>query len=168
MKMSLSKSKRERLIGDYLLGIENPTYEVSPKNDGGWIVRKRKKKSPFTKTALKKIKDTDLETTTPIEAQETPKPDPKPEKRYDTLTVEEISELFLEKLAKMKEAKKKPEPEPKEEEDVDQTPIKVDEPPPEPTFHEYPYMIPQQRYPEPSFIQRPVIPPLRRRTLKLY
>jgi hypothetical protein len=159
--MSLSKSKRERLIGDYLLGIENPTYEVSPKNDGGWIVRKRKKKSPFSKTALKKIKDTDRSEDTKETPIEATLPE-KPEKRYDTLTVEEISELFMEKLAKLKEAKKKPSPPPiEEEEDVDQTPIKVEEKPPEPNYHEYPYMIPQDP-------PRPQIPQLRRRTIRLY
>jgi hypothetical protein len=46
--MSLSKSQKDKAINDFLFGIEDLEYEVKQKNDGGCLVKRTKKKSPFT------------------------------------------------------------------------------------------------------------------------
>jgi hypothetical protein len=134
--MSLSKTQRERIIGDYLLGVEHPTYEVFPKNDGGFMVRKRKKKSPFSK---KKLDEPPVEE--PIQEEK------KEPRVYDTVSVEEIAETLFNKLTALKEKKKQtkipPPSQTAEEEDVDQTPLNIQ--PDEPNYYEYPYNPPEMR-----------------------
>jgi DNA-directed RNA polymerase specialized sigma subunit len=162
--MSLTKSHRNKLIDDYLLGIENPTYEVRPKNDGGWIVRKRRSKSAFSKSALKKIEENE-----PVIEEEVKK-EPK---IYDNIPIEEIAETLFNKLTALKEKKKMMKEDKhvsidhtvldNEEEDVDQTPIQN-----VPT--ELPYNTLLTNYQEPQY-QEPMDRPMtsfRRRQIRLY
>jgi hypothetical protein len=99
------------LISDFLFGIENPEYEVKQKNDGGWLVRRRRKKSLFSKNP--KIE----KEAKPKEEKEEAPPE-KPKRSFDDISLDEIAEKLLEKINTLR--KKHKEEEEKEEEDVDE------------------------------------------------
>jgi len=150
--MSLSKSKRDRLISDFLFGIENPEYEVKQKNDGGWLVRRRRKKSLFSKNP--KIEK-------PKEEKEEAPPE-KPKRSFDDISLDEIAEKLLEKINTLRKKKEKEEEE-KEEEDVDEKLIHgIEEEKNEPIHQEREPISPPTDYDEP--------PPqyFRRRSVRLY
>jgi len=113
----LTKREREKIIGDYSLGIEHPEYIVSQKQDGGFLVRKRKKKpEPSMVIPVAKF------------PEPTPEPTPEPPKQeqkqiIDDISLDEICERLLEKMNKLRNTPPTPEPEP---ENVDETNLDIE------------------------------------------
>jgi hypothetical protein len=154
--MSLNKRRREQLIRDYLFGIEDPDYVVKQKNDGGWLVKRRKKKSIF-----KKQKPAEPEPAEPIKEEPV---EPKEEKKqhiiYDDVSLDEIAQRLLDKINALRGRKEEAdENNEQEEKDVDETELNI-EPEPEPAEPAKPEPVePEPYYPVQS---------LRRRNVRLY
>jgi hypothetical protein len=148
----ISKRKRDQIINDYLFGIEDPEYFVKQKNDGGWLVKKRRPKSVFPKPKPEKEPKQEPES----------EPEPKPKPLYDDVSLDEIAQRLLDKINLLRNKKEEPKPEEEyEEEDIDEKKLDI---PPEPEPKPAQPQPAQPIEPEPEFIY----PTLRRRNVRLY
>jgi hypothetical protein len=162
--MTLNKRRREQLISDYLFGIEDPDYVVKQKNDGGWLVKRRKKKSVFKKPKVEEVPEP-KKPVEPVEEKEPMVEKPK-YPLYDDVSLDEIAQRLLDKINILRGRKDEAEPESKKEEpvDVDETELNIE--PPTEKEPKKPYEEPVREQVQEDYY--PVYNPLRRRNVRLY